>query len=142
MVQAAAHGWGQKGCDSWMIRGENSPQDAHRSCFESSLCEALEPPLLLSISSSHGYRGANTAPAYLLNSHCVGGYGTQGEHGGCLPSLPPPKNDASGSRILLLEVPEELQGAFSPCPPGVGGGGRPGLGPVGSRCREKSQGSC
>lgn len=106
---------------------------------------APQPPLL-STSSCCGHGGANTLPAYLLHSCCLGGRDVWGEWGRCLPSLPPPKSDASGSKILLLEVPGELQGAFSLCMPprsgaAVGGQGRA-RGWWLRRGREESQGGC
>lgn len=83
--------------------------------------EAPEPPLFSRASAAAVGMGVPThLPAYLLHGRCVGGHGTWGEWGGCLPSLSPPKTDASGSKILLLEVLGELQEAFSPCPPGAG----------------------
>lgn len=91
--------------------------------------EVLEPPLFSRASAAAvGMEVPTHLPAYLLHGRCVGGRGSWGERGGCLPSLPPLKNNASGSKIFLLEVRGELQGAFSLCPPrsreAVGGQGR------------------
>lgn len=58
-----------------------------------------------------------------------------GERSGWLPSLPPPKSGASGSDILLPEVPGSYKQRSARAPPGAGRRWGPGQSPgVGSCC--------
>lgn len=98
----------------------NPPGDAHGSCFDSSLREASgASPLLPSISSCCGFGGANAPPCSSPQAAAWVAMGCGGSGMGASHPLPP-NGDASGSKILPLEVPGELQGGLIPCPPGAG----------------------